>query len=124
MPIVHLKTTEFEATVRKPGILIIDFSAAWCGPCRAFAPTFEAAAERHADVTWAEVDTEAEPALAEALQIQAIPTLMVLRDGVLILRQLGVVPAAALDLIVEKVGALDMDGIRAELAAEQPHPGA
>jgi thioredoxin 1 len=103
--------------VRKPGIVVIDFWASWCGPCRTFAPIFEAASARHVDVVWAKVDTEADPGLAQALQIQAIPTLMVFRDGVLLLKQAGMLPAAALDLVVEQVRAIDMDGIRAELAA-------
>ncbi len=118
MATVPLTVDNFAEQVGKPGIVVIDLGASWCGPCRAFAPTFEAASLKHAGVTWAKVDTEAEPGLAQALQIQAIPTLMVFRDGVLLLRQPGAIPAAALDLIVKQVGALDMEAIRAEFVEE------
>jgi thioredoxin 1 len=114
---VQVTEANFKATVES-GIVLLDFWAAWCGPCRMFAPVFEEAAARHPDVVFGKVDTEAEQGLAAAFQIQAIPTLMVLRDGVLLAAQPGVLPASAIDEIVEKVRALDMDEIRRSIEAE------
>jgi thioredoxin 1 len=112
-------THETFTRTAKQGIVLVDWWAAWCGPCRAFAPVFEQASERHADVTFAKVDTEAEPGLAAAFDIRAIPTLMAFRDGVLVFEQAGALPAAGLDRLIEAVRALDMDDVRRRIALEE-----
>ncbi len=109
----------FNDIVENNAIVVIDFWAEWCGPCKRFAPVFEAASEKHADVVFAKVDTEAEPALAGAFGIRSIPTLMVFRDQVLIFQQAGSLPAAALDDLIDKIKQLDMDKVRAEIAAHE-----
>jgi thioredoxin 1 len=123
MATVNVTEEKFEATV-KQGIVFLDFGAAWCGPCRAFAPVFEAASERHPDVVFGKVDTEADPGLAAAFDIRAIPTLMVLRDGILLLALPGMMPAAKIDNLVGKVRDLDMEEVRRKLDdAEKSEPG-
>lgn len=114
-----LTLSTFEEQLKKEGILVIDFWASWCAPCRAFAPIFEAAAARHPDIVWAKVDTDAEQQLAGALRIRSIPTLMVFRDGVLLFAQPGLVPAAALDDLVAQVRALDMAEVKRDLAKRE-----
>lgn len=119
MSTVTLTAENFEDVVGKPGTVVIDWWAPWCGPCRAFAPIYEQASERHAGVTFAKVNTEEQGELAGSFQIQAIPTLMVFRDQVLVFARAGMVPGPALDELITKVQALDMDEVRKEIAAQE-----
>ncbi len=115
MSVVELNKENFESTVTQDGIVLVDLWAPWCGPCRAFAPIFEKASERHPDVTFSKLNTEDQRELGAALQIRAIPTLMVFRDGVLLLKQAGMVPGKALDSLIQQANELDMDELRKKL---------
>jgi len=118
MATVDLTTADFEQTVTAPGITLVDFWAEWCGPCRMFAPIYEKASEQHPDVTFAKLDTEAEQAIAAAANIRSIPTLMAFRDGVLVFAQPGALPAPTLEEVITAVHELDMDEVRAKIAAQ------
>jgi thioredoxin 1 len=114
---IALSEDTFESTVADNDIVLVDWWASWCGPCQMFAPVYEAAAAEHIDIVFAKVDTEASPVLAQAAGIMSIPTLMAFRDGILVFSQPGALPPAALEELIAKVRALDMDAVRSELAA-------
>jgi len=127
MATVNLTSDDFETTVLEPGIVLVDFWAEWCGPCKQFGPIFEEASNSNDDITFAKVDTEDQQALAGAAGITSIPTLMAFRDGVLVFSQPGALPAPALSQVIDAVRGLDMDDVHRQIAeqreadaAEQP----
>lgn len=125
MATVTLGKDNLDSTVDKPGIVLIDFWADWCEPCKAFAPIFESVSSQHPDVVFGKVDTEAEEELAAGFQIRAIPTLLAFRDGIIVLSHSGLVPPEALNDLVGKIRALDMEDVKRQIAeaeAEAPKP--
>jgi len=119
MATTTLTAENFESTVSRDGITLVDWWASWCGPCRMFAPVFEKASETHGDIVFGKVDTEAEQALAGAARIMSIPTLMAFRDGILVFSQPGALPEAALEQVIQAVRDLDMDEVRQKVAEQQ-----
>ncbi|WP_269508583.1 thioredoxin [Corynebacterium faecium] len=118
MSTIDVTEDTFQETVTQDGIVFVDAWADWCGPCKQFAPTYEKASEKHTDVTFAKLDTEANQQLASALEIQAIPTLMAFRDGILIYQNAGAMPPAAFDDLIQQVKDLDMDDVRRQIAEQ------
>ena len=123
MATTELTIENFESHVKDDDILLVDFWASWCGPCRQFAPTYEAASEANPDITFGSINTEEQQELASAAGIQSIPTLMAFREGILVFAQPGALPPPALDQVIEGVRGLDMEDVRRQIAEEQPAEG-
>ncbi len=119
MATVELTASDFEKTVLDNDIVLVDFWADWCGPCKQFAPTYEKASENNTDIVFGKVDTESEQQLAAAASISSIPTLMAFREGILVFSQPGALPAPALDQVIGAVRELDMDDVRAQIAEQE-----
>jgi thioredoxin 1 len=119
MPTIDITKDTFEDTIANNDIVMIDFWATWCGPCKSFAPIYESVSEKHADVVFAKVNTEQEQELAASFQIRSIPTLMIIREQIVIFSQAGMLPETALEEIIGKVRELDMDMVRADIKKQQ-----
>jgi thioredoxin 1 len=122
MTTVALTKDNFEATITGNDIVLVDFWASWCGPCRAFAPTFEAASEKHPDIVFAKVDTETEQEIAAAFNIRSIPTLMLFREKVILFAEAGALPPPALEQVITQARSIDMDAVRKEIAEQGAQP--
>lgn len=119
MASLEITADNFNDVLEKNPIVFLDFWAAWCGPCRNFAPTYEAASEANPDIVFGKIDTEAQQELAATFQIRSIPTIAVIREGIMVFRESGALPASALNQVIEGVRGLDMEQVRAEIAAQQ-----
>ncbi len=120
MPTIELTQENFDDIIQNNNLVLIDFWASWCGPCKTFGPIFEAASDRHTDIAFAKVDTEAQRQLAGDYQIRSIPTLMIFKENIIIFNQAGMLPVQALEDVIGKAKSLDMDMVRAEIAKQQP----